>query len=80
MPKSKGRVNSLLFLPFFVIGEEEMNNKATIFAQHRHHLTKFDVFVVTITLILIPIVNSFGLSQSSVTPNPSPKTPIEMNP
>jgi hypothetical protein len=37
-----------------------MNNKAIIFAQHRHRLTKFDATIVTLALIFTALVGGFS--------------------
>ncbi|MBE9169336.1 hypothetical protein IQ238_18020 [Pleurocapsales cyanobacterium LEGE 06147] len=38
-----------------------MNNKAIIFAQHHHRLTKFDALVVTLAIIFTTIMIMSGV-------------------
>lgn len=46
-----------------------MNNKALIFAEHYHRLTKFDFVAVTVTLIITAMISYFAVSPSSVETN-----------
>lgn len=55
-----------------------MNNKAVIFAQHRHRLTKFDAVVITLALIFTAVVGGFSQSSLESEQLSSPETVTEV--